>query len=337
MRAGLGILLAAAGTALGVVGSLAVVGTLGAEDGAEQGEMWLPVETTQFADSRRVSASLDVPDAAVLTLPVTGRLTESDCTPGVHVASGQVVARVNGTPVVALATSTPLWRDLANGSRGTDVTALQEELNRLGESLTADGRYGPATAAAVNRLWERAGAGDPKGRLTVGHVVWLPTPGVTIGSCERLLGESVDPGSAYATLRVLPTAVRITSLPTNPVPGERTVTYGPATVPYEPVLTDPGIVAAAAESDSFTLWTIDPTLSDLNVSVEYTLTEPLEVAVIPPAAVGRGGSGFCIEGRDGVIPVEVVSSQLGQSYVTGAEVLPAEVRVPAPGDEIDCG
>ncbi|MBV8257243.1 MAG: peptidoglycan-binding protein [Actinobacteria bacterium] len=49
------------------------------------------------------------------------------------------------TPTVTAPTTT-----LKPGDTGTDVTALQNELNALGYSVgTADGNYGPATQAAV--------------------------------------------------------------------------------------------------------------------------------------------------------------------------------------------
>ena len=40
--------------------------------------------------------------------------------------------KVNGVSVVALATATPMYRDLATGDKGDDVLALNNELARLG-------------------------------------------------------------------------------------------------------------------------------------------------------------------------------------------------------------
>ncbi len=137
--------------------------------------------------------------------------------------------------------------------------------------------------------------------------------------------------------RVTPTAVRITSLPTNAVPGERIVSFAGVSVPFETVITDPEVIAAAHASDAYTLWTIDPSLSDLTLTVDYALAEPLRVVVVPPAAVGGSVGSFCVEGRSGTVPVEVVGSQLGQSFVTSDRDLPSEVRLPPPGGQIACG
>ena len=46
---------------------------------------------------------------------------------------------------------------LHSGSTGGTVRLVQQKLDSLGERLTADGRFGDATAAAVRRFQRRAG------------------------------------------------------------------------------------------------------------------------------------------------------------------------------------
>ena len=46
---------------------------------------------------------------------------------------------------------------LRSGSAGGTVRLVQQKLNSLGERLTADGRFGAATAAAVQRFQRRNG------------------------------------------------------------------------------------------------------------------------------------------------------------------------------------
>ena len=46
---------------------------------------------------------------------------------------------------------------LRSGSAGGTVRLVQQKLNSLGERLTADGKYGSATAAAVQRFQRRNG------------------------------------------------------------------------------------------------------------------------------------------------------------------------------------
>ena len=46
---------------------------------------------------------------------------------------------------------------LRSGSSGGTVRLVQQKLNSLGERLNADGRFGAATAAAVQRFQRRNG------------------------------------------------------------------------------------------------------------------------------------------------------------------------------------
>ena len=46
---------------------------------------------------------------------------------------------------------------LRSGSAGGTVRLVQQKLNSLGERLTADGRFGASTAAAVQRFQRRNG------------------------------------------------------------------------------------------------------------------------------------------------------------------------------------
>lgn len=58
---------------------------------------------------------------------------------------------------------------LRSGSSGGTVRLVQQKLNSLGERLNADGRYGAATAAAVQRFQRRNGlAADG----SVGQATW---------------------------------------------------------------------------------------------------------------------------------------------------------------------
>lgn len=338
MRAGPGILLGLSGVAAGVVVALVAL-TVAAPAEVVPGEAWFPVVLEEFADSRGISASLEVPDPQVLVVGASGRVTASSCTAGGTVASGSVVAAVDGAPVVALATTVPLWRDLFTGARGDDVAALQRELNRLGEALTVDGRFGAGTAAAVDRVWGRGGAGDPDGVVSVGHTMWLPAASVTVGTCEVLVGQWVDGSGPFATVARTATAVRLGSLPADVVGGARTVSYGGVTVPVEEpsLITSPEMMAAMMASDTFRVWSVDPGLVSLTFTVDYALADPVMVAVVPPAAVGGTGGPVCVQARDGTVPVRVVASQLGRTFVMFDGATPAEVRVPAAGERIECG
>jgi peptidoglycan hydrolase-like protein with peptidoglycan-binding domain len=77
---------------------------------------------------------------------------------GGTVLEGQVVAEVSGRPVLVIAGSVPVYRDLRPGSSGKDVAQLQAALARLGFSgMESDGMYGPGTKAAVAAWYQQVG------------------------------------------------------------------------------------------------------------------------------------------------------------------------------------
>ncbi|MDO5495335.1 MAG: peptidoglycan-binding domain-containing protein [bacterium] len=332
------------GTVLACLGALGagIVGGLWAAAGAAPSseppsDSWVPVEVSEFDDARGVSATLDVSDPQVVVIGADGRLTASQCAPGSTFDSGEVIASVDGSPVMALATRVPLWRDLASGMRGEDVAAVQAELNRLGAELAEDGHFGSATAAAVSALWTEAGAPDPRGRISVDHVAWLFAPAVPVESCEVHLGEEIG-GSPLATALRTPTGIRLTSVPQDAVPGDRTLTYGGASVLDDGtgVISSPEMIEAMASSETYRLWLIDPAMTELTFTLDYALASPLSILTLPPASVGRGGGIHCVESREETIQVEIVGSQLGSTFVTVNGQAPTEVRVPRPGEQIDC-
>ncbi|MFP3991683.1 peptidoglycan-binding domain-containing protein [Streptomyces sp. E11-3] len=74
---------------------------------------------------------------------------------GDSVTAGSAVAEVSGRPILVLPGRFPAYRDLRIGDKGPDVRQLQQALHTpYGVPVT--GTYGPATAAAVKRLYEAA-------------------------------------------------------------------------------------------------------------------------------------------------------------------------------------
>lgn len=76
---------------------------------------------------------------------------------GATVDEGSVLIEVSERPVIALQGQLPMFRSLGPGSKGDDVTQLQEALVRLGIDVPVDGTYGEATERAVEELYTRVG------------------------------------------------------------------------------------------------------------------------------------------------------------------------------------
>jgi hypothetical protein len=83
--------------------------------------------------------------------------------PSTGFSEGEVILSVSGRPVFVLRGATPAHRDMSPGTSGGDIHQLEEALARLGfDPGPVDGVYDQKTAAAVERLYRKAGW-DPFG------------------------------------------------------------------------------------------------------------------------------------------------------------------------------
>jgi hypothetical protein len=116
---------------------------------------------------------------------------------GTTLRTGDRLMEISGRPVFVLPGSVPMYRTLADGAQGQDVRQLQAALSTLGFGRLRGGIFDAATAAAVNRWYERAGyepqaTGDTPPKFTVpsGEVLFLNTLPV------RLDAITTRPGAA---------------------------------------------------------------------------------------------------------------------------------------------
>lgn len=265
-----------------------------------------------FDDPRQVSFTPMFATTTDLSVLDVGRVTRLECVPGGLIASGSSPVTVDDRPTLALATSIPLWRDLGPGSRGADVSALQTELARLGFEVEPSGAFGAGTRAAVQELFRRAGVARPDGRLPAARVLWLPAVEVRVSSCGLAVGDHTDDG-ALATLGAGVVGLRSAGEQQGLVEGPRVARFGELAAPVgeDGVVTDPAFLAAIAGSP----WLAQD--APTGVPLGIALAEPLDVTVVPPAALfGLAGSSACVATGGQVRAVTVVTSQLGRSYVT---------------------
>lgn len=128
----------------------------------------------------------------VLTwLPAVGTILES----------GDVVARVNDTPVVLVEGSFPMYRTLREGVEGEDVQQLERALVSLGfdpdGSVTIDEEFTSATENMVE-AWQLFLGVEETGRVSVGDIVFAPVPAQVL-SQQAAIGASVNSGTAVVT------------------------------------------------------------------------------------------------------------------------------------------
>lgn len=116
--------------------------------------------------------------------------------PGDTIRSGDVVAHVDGNPVVGLHTEAPLYRDISRGMSGTDVLDVATELYHLGylDVADIDSYAGTNLERAVREFNRRYGVVSSD--LDLVSIVWLPSDkfkvvsvGVTLGAPSPSRGE----------------------------------------------------------------------------------------------------------------------------------------------------
>ncbi|GAA2447598.1 hypothetical protein GCM10009857_09530 [Agromyces soli] len=285
-----------------------------------------PVSLQEFGDPRTVALDIaHAPDTTV-TARTAGVVTSQACVAGSTIASGSPIISVDGHPIVALATSMPLWRDLTIGDKGADVEVLQAELARLGYPLHPDGTLGSGSVEALEDLFGKAGdTSSLEGSVPAGRIVWLPMPSTPVASCDTEVSASIGVGDTIATVRGGLTRVSVQQMPADLAPGDRSLTLDAVTVPVgaDGGVTDPaalaqlqGVAALLTSSAAVAAKSTSEPAASERVTGELSLTNPLTVAIVPPAAVySISETTGCVASGGRGYAVTIVGSQLGQTYV----------------------
>jgi hypothetical protein len=136
---------------------------------------------------------------------------------GQVISQGQVLYRVNDSPVVLLYGSTPAYRTLSAGATGADVTELNAALVALGYATTdqispMSASFGSATTTALEKLQAALGFTE-NGTLSFGQAAFEPTA-VRVTTLSAQLGGSAQLGQsviqATSTIREVEVALDAT-------------------------------------------------------------------------------------------------------------------------------
>ena len=116
---------------------------------------------------------------------------------GQVISQGQVLYRVDDSPVVLLYGSTPAYRTVSAGAAGADVAQLNADLVGLGYATSAQldptfASFGPATTSALEKLQAALGL-TRNGTLTLGQAVFEPSA-VRVTALSAQLGGSTQTG-----------------------------------------------------------------------------------------------------------------------------------------------
>lgn len=284
------------------------------------------VSYQDIKDSQAATVTLSRGPNRQVTSNATGIVTGLSCTPGQPLRSGSDFFSVNGLPVLALSTSMPLWRDLAPGATGRDVTALQAALQDLGSSVRQTGSYDSATTKAVAAAMRDLGEAKPDGTLPLARVAWLPSTQAPVSRCPLSVGTNVTAGDPAAVLPEELLGARAQA-PATQLAGARDLVVDGVTMPLQEDLTlaaDQVQVLASTDSYRRALGSDEP--DTLTAAIQ--LRTPVHVAVVPAAGLRTGddGGSCAMDAQTGkTLPVTVIGSQLANSYVQ----LPADTALRA--------
>lgn len=271
---------------------------------------------TEFTDPQEARVALSFDSLSAVRSPRAGRLTALSCVPGQEILAGSSPFTVDGAPVVVLATSVPLWREIAVGEDGADVASLESELVRLGGAVEADGAWSWHDALAFDALLGGAGVvTTDDGTVPLSAIAWLPSSTSVVAECPVALGTDVGPGTVVAQFAARVSRASVV-VPEGAVEGERALAVGNDLVPIGPdgAVTDLAALALLADSPEFA--EVDRSTTPPTMSATLVLATPRSVTVVPPSAVyAVSGDLGCITGPAGPTPVTIIASQLGRTLV----------------------
>jgi membrane fusion protein, multidrug efflux system len=150
-----------------------------------------------LVDRQSEAGQLGYGPAVNLSPRLTGTLTALPAAGAVR-TRGQVLYRVDNTPVVLMYGSVPAYRALAEGTQGPDVKEFEENLRALGYTgFTVDEKYSAETTKAV-KAWQKALGLATTGSVDLGLVYFADGP-VRVDAVTAHRGDMAQPGNAVLT------------------------------------------------------------------------------------------------------------------------------------------
>lgn len=165
--------------------------------------VYAPVERRVVSDGVQVAGTVRPGATTALTGAEEGLLVRRTLQDGQTLAPGVLLGVVDGVPRFGLDGPLPLYRDLHEGDRGDDVTALQSALAGAGYGPDRDGEVRRATLEAVTALYRSERLEVPEdGLTTISRAAFIPLPGGerTVVSAADV-GQKIGPDRPLATVR----------------------------------------------------------------------------------------------------------------------------------------
>ncbi len=255
--------------------------------------------------------------------------------PGQVISQGQVLYRVNDSPVALLYGSTPAYRALSAGATGADVAELNADLVAHGNATSAQlsrasASFGPATTVALEKFQAALGEAQT-GALTLGDAVFEPAA-MRVTTMSAQLGAGSQIGQtvmlATSTTRIVQVAlgasqqaevavgdtVTITLPDNKTIPGVVSLVGAVATCPsssgsggssYSFAAPGTDICSSGSSGSTTPTITVDVTPSDPAATGTWdeapvqvgitTASVPSALAVPVTALLAQSGGGYAVE------------------------------------------
>ena len=158
------------------------------------------VSTQDLVEEVEWSGTLSSGLVVEIPAPGSGVIT-SGVAEGDVVERGDVIADLDGEPVVAFLGDVPMWRALSSDMEGDDVLQLETNLVALGfdpdGEVVVDDVFDTATTDMVE-LWEESLGLEATGEVPVERVAVIP--GTAEVAAAPAVGETAQPGQPLAQL-----------------------------------------------------------------------------------------------------------------------------------------
>jgi membrane fusion protein, multidrug efflux system len=258
---------------------------------------------------------------------------------GQELRRGNTVYSVDNKPTTLLYGALPAYRRLADGSEGTDVLQLEQNLSAMGYTgFTVDDEYTDATAEAVEEWQEDLGL-DETGVVELGSVLFAPGH-IRVDSVEAQEGAPLGPNQNVLTYTGTKKAVTVqldaadqrlakpnakvsVTLPDGVTAAGRVEKVSTVIIPAESQDKDPEtmieVIVAIDNQKAVATWSL------ASVDVTFTASERKNVLTVPVSAlVALREGGFGVEVSDGTasqyVPVKTGLFAGGQVEISGAGI-----------------
>lgn len=347
----------AVGTSLWILAPVAVVVLLSMRASslelAPAVPVWVPVEVNAGQVSEPVDVALDWVAVSPVVAPAwNGVVQLVGVRKGAALASGDVVAVVDGVSRIAWASTQPFYRGLGSDDSGTDAAALNLLLAARGLAHDEGDTVSWNSVSGIAELAGQLGVrdADEVDTFDPAWIVFLPTDGATVSTVDLVPGAPAPAaGTTIAELDDRLSAAHLTQVaPHESSPDEDApVVHGPPLVanPEQQLTVAAETIALQDDRQTVAVGALPallPLASSGAESVRGQLSRPAAAQewVVPAAAIVAGGEGrTCVVTgpRPKGVEVHVVGSEPGRAIVTGALSATAVVAVRPEAGLRSCG